>query len=83
VFILYLAAGGTACLAALFDRTHTGNAVIGAFRETFLANLPLFLIARGLKRATVFEIPFAPRWIIGAAIGFVVFAFSMGRGLRF
>ncbi len=83
-FIPYFAAGLTACAVALFDRFQTGEALVGAFREAFLANVVLSMMPRWLSRTSNIAplISRQPRWIVAAVIALVLFSLTMGRGYR-
>jgi len=62
------------------------EAVVEAVKEIALASLPLWFLAKGLKRRAEVELETGPLtrswpWIIAAVIGLSAFVATMGRGL--
>jgi hypothetical protein len=84
IFIPYVAAGITACVAAMFYQRDPMAAMMDAGREGFLANIVLLAVPRRVAQlhpSTRTLIDQNNFWIVAAAILFVVFIVVLGRGV--
>ncbi len=83
----YFAAGMAACLAATLDQAGMVAAVRGAAMETLALNMPLLLVPLFMRRRPAFSqrdvIDRSGAGLAVIAFAFILFALSLGRGMRF